>query len=158
MCSSHLARFFVPAALMLAIAGCSSSNDTAEEPVDDSPVDQSDGVVFGSEDNQCPSTTLHNEIDDDRILAAAVNCFFAEYDAGRPVVWDLDIPTVEGDPIYYRFDFDGDTVTIIADNRLDTFGTPHIEARRCAQVERNNSVPQGVNCDPIEHDGFVAAS
>lgn len=112
---------------------------------------------FGGNDTICPSTTLRNELDDETVVATAVDCFMAAYEAGTPLVWDLSRPTVEGDPIYHRFFFDGESVTIVVDNRLDAFGSPQIDARSCGSVVRGAGMPEGIDCTPIEHRGFPEA-
>lgn len=113
---------------------------------------------FGGNDTFCESTTLGNEPDDQQKLADGVDCFFAEYEAGNSVIWDASIPTVEGDPIYHRFAYDGEAVVIVIDSRLDSFGSGSVDARTCASIERTNWIPEGVDCGPIDHAGFAEAS
>lgn len=170
-------------AIFILVAACSSDGDDAalpDEPTtrasepngdeagNDEPIPvESHGDIdeapadlvpfFGGNDDQCPSTTLSNDPTDQAMLSAAVDCFFAQYEAGRPVVWDLDAPTVEGDAIRHRFAYDGADVTIVIDNRLDSFGSPVVDAQICADIERTTFIPVGVGCAPIDHPGFPEA-
>ena len=140
------------------LGGCGS-----DEPAQ---VDSNTGVddggsptaLFGSDDDQCPSITLANELTDEAALAAGVDCLFAEFDAGRAVIWDVMTPTVEGDPIYHRFHYDGETVLVVRDDRADTFGSGGVSAQRCDEVTRTNWVPEGsTNCAAVDHPGFPEA-
>ncbi|MFT7648184.1 MAG: hypothetical protein ACI8Y4_002935 [Candidatus Poriferisodalaceae bacterium] len=72
------------------------------------------------------------------MLAEGVDCFLAEYEAGRPTVWDVVTLTVEGDPIPYRLDYNGETATITTDTRADEFGSPNVDTEVCQSVERTS--------------------
>ncbi len=52
--------------------------------------------VFGEHDGPCEPTVLTNGDDDQSILVAGVACFLAEFEAGRPLVWDLTHPDRRG--------------------------------------------------------------
>ncbi len=111
--------------------------------------------VFGASDDPCTSTTLSNDLDDQARLDEGVDCFFAELDAQRPVIWDLSVATVEGDPILHRFDYDGDSITILIDSRADSFGPGSVVADRCRGITRTSFVPEGTECSPVNLPGFV---
>lgn len=139
--------------------------DEADDPI---PVEPDGGIgdspfasvpFFGGNDDQCASVTLANEPGDDALRQEALDCFFAEYDAGNPVVVDLAIPTVEGDLVYHRYAFDGSATTIVVDYRLDAFsGGGGVDARTCAAVEPGDFLPTGIDCTPIaDHPGFPEA-
>lgn len=138
-------------------------------PSDDDPIPvEPDGGIgdspfgsvpfFGANDDQCVSPTLTNSADDGDLLSAAIDCFFAEYDADTPVVLDVSVPTVEGDPIYHRYLYDGEGVTIVIDNRADTFGSGAVIAERCETLAAGDFLPVGGNCVDInDHPGFPEA-
>jgi len=133
-------------AFILAFAAAACGRDAApSEP------------IFGTADTTCESVVLLNEDSDQDVLDAAVDCLFGEIDAGNPVTVDLDIPTVEGDSIYYRYAFDGETTLIVIDNRGDEFGAPIIRAEQCRRLVRTGWEPRGEDCVGIDHDGFPEA-
>ena len=119
---------------------------------------QDSTIFFGTADQQCPTATLRNELDDPQVLQAATDCFFEKVDAGIAVVLDVDRATVEGDSIYVRYDFDGQTLLIVEDTRLDTFGAGSVNSQRCADVKPTDWLPEGIDCEPVDHDGFAEAS
>lgn len=94
----------------------------------------------------CPDTQLANEADDAAVLATGAECFFAAYDSGESVRWLLEVLTVEGDPIYYHYSFDGTTVEIITDTRQDSYGSPDATMQRCDTVARTSWIPEGSGC------------
>ena len=138
------------APLILVAAACGS---TAAQPSR-----FGDSAPFGSNDDQCVSARLLNEPGDEAILATAVDCFLAEYDAGRPVTVDIDVPTVEGDSIFHRYGYDGEATLIVEDARADEYGTGYIRARTCVRVERTDWLPEGYDCTQVSHPGFPEAS
>lgn len=181
-------RLLLLFALALTIAACGGDDSTTEVSSDDEPpvvddaapttsepaVDEPipvepDGGVgdtplggvpfFGGNDTICPSLTLFNDADDERAARSASQCFLDAVDADTPVVWDVSIPTIEGDPIYHRFHFTGDDIVIVRDDRADTFGSGTVQAQRCAAVTMNEFewLPVGIECDPIDHPGFPEA-
>jgi len=107
----------------------------------------------------CPSLVLTYDADDEARARAGTACFLDAVDAGTPLVWDVDVPTVEGDPIYHRFHFTGDDVLIVRDDRADTFGNGGVRAQRCATVtsEPLEWLPVGVDCEGVTHPGFPEA-
>lgn len=115
-------------------------------------------MIFGERSGPCAPTVLANEDDDAEKVEEGADCFLAELDAGRPVVWDVLLVTVEGDPIPTRYEFDGDTVTITADNSRDAFGSDGVERQRCDSVRRTNWLPEGVDCATTGGDGFDSQS
>lgn len=156
---------------VLFASGCGDESPPADdagltdEPI---PVEPDGGIgdtplgdipFFGSNDTLCPSLVLTNDIDDPAKMRAAVPCLLDAVDAGTPVVWDVSIPTVEGDPIYHRFHFDGDEVVIVRDDRADTFGVGTVRAERCASLTwpEEERLPVGVECVSAEHPGFPEA-
>lgn len=116
-----------------------------------------DSAPFASNDDRCTSAMLRNELDDEQVLDTALDCFFAEYDAGIPVTIDIAVPTVEGDPILHRYRFDGEFVLIVIDSRADEFGNGSVGARLCDSVERGTRLPEAVGCTNVDHPGFPEA-
>ena len=117
-----------------------------------------DSAPFGSNDDRCASAALLNELEDEFLLIEAMDCFFAEVEAGRPVTVDIDVPTVEGDSIYNRYRFDGTSVLIVQDSRADSYGNGVLRARECAAVYRTASgLPEGTDCRAVTHPGFPEA-
>ena len=138
------------ALVILLVAACGSSAPQ--------PSQFGDSASFASNDSRCPSVRLSNEADDQEVLTAAIECFFDEYDAGRAVTVDFDIPTVEGDSIYHRYRYDGETVLIVEDTRADEYGTGYIRARSCERVEGTDWLPEGYDCSQVAHPGFPEAA
>lgn len=114
--------------------------------------------VFGEHVGACAPTTLDNGPDDQQLLGAGAACFLAEHEAGRPVVWDVLIPTDEGDPIVNRFDYDGTEVTITTDYTFDNFGSGGVIEERCAGVVSTTWLPDGADCTTSTGAGFRADS
>lgn len=114
--------------------------------------------VFGEQSEPCPATVLTNSIDDDKKIEDGANCFMDEFEAGRTVTWDVLVPTVEGDPIPTRYEFDGESVTITTDASHDRFGRGGVQERRCDGVRRTARLPDGIDCDSSSGDGFKSDS
>lgn len=114
--------------------------------------------VFGEHRGPCAPTVLNNGPDDQQTLSAGSACFLAEYDAGRPVIWDVLVPTVEGDPIVSRYDYDGTAITITTDYTFDNFGSGGVIAERWASVLSTNWLPDGYDCTTTTGQGFRADS
>lgn len=133
---------------IVAVLGASCSSDPT--PVSAAP-------IFGTEDTTCTSVTTRNEDDDLEIVASAVDCLFTEIEAGRPVTVDIAALSAEGDPIYYRYAYDGDRVLVVEDNRADEFGRPIVISLSCARLERTGWVPDRFDCIDADHDGFPEA-
>ncbi len=130
--------------VLIFLAACGSDSGSA-----------AGAAVFAENDSQCASPTLTNDNGDDELLETAIECLFTELDAGNPVTVDMSIPTVEGDPIFHRYEFDGTDVLTIVDNRLDEFGEGVVIAERCTSLVRGQWLPQGTNCEPVDHPGFA---
>ena len=113
---------------------------------------------FGETTGSCDVTVLDNGPDDEINLADGAGCFVREVDAGRPVVWDVVIATVEGDPIPTRYDFNGEMVTITTDYSFDNFGSGGVAELRCASVRLTNWLPEGTDCGSHEGQGFRSES
>ena len=109
---------------------------------------------FGEDDSACMSTVLDNGPDDADRVAAGSGCFLAEVDAGRATTWDLLALTTEGGPIVWRYEFDGNAVTITADHTHDDFGGGPVKVEQCASVESSAHVPVGVDCVAAAGPGF----
>lgn len=122
------------AGLALAIAACSSGSSPSDVP------------VFGEPGVGCGVTVLTNDISDEGRLRAGVECLLGQVDADESVVWDLLVPTVEGDPILYRFDSDGTQITITEDTTRDEFGAGGAVVRVCDSIAGSGFVPQGRGC------------
>jgi len=133
-------------AVLVVLSACSAD----DEPVSTTP-------IFGTEDTTCESVTLRNEDNDEQLLTQAVDCLLGEIDAGRPVTVDISAATVEGDPIYNRFAFDGERILIVEDNRADGFGRPEVQAQWCSGIATGVWVPEGVDCEDADHPGFPEA-
>ena len=123
------------------LGACSDGDEEAE----------SAAPPIGSVDGPCEVTVLTNGIDDQMVLTKGSDCFFGEVNAGRPVVWDTVIPTVEGDPILYRYEVDESGVTITEDARRDAFGSRSVLVRVCETVVRSEFLPEGIGC--VESSG-----
>ena len=113
---------------------------------------------FGESSGPCDVTVLSNGPDDEINLADGAACFVREFDAGRPLVWDVVIATVEGDPIPTRYDFDGEIVTITTDYSFDNFGSGGVAELRCASVRLTSWLPEGTDCSSHEGEGFRSES
>ena len=146
-------------------APTTSASSASDQPI---PVEPDGGIgdaplgsvpFFGGNDTICPSLTVFNDADDEQTVRAASQCFLEAVDADTPVVWDVAIPTIEGDPIYHRFHFTGDDIAIVRDDRADLFGSGGVEAQRCAAVTTAEFewLPVGVDCESIDHPGFPEA-
>lgn len=113
--------------------------------------------AFGEYRDVCAPTVLDNDVvDDDAQLAPGASCFLGEYEAGRPTVWDVLYPTVEGDPIVTRYDFDGTIVKITTDHTFDNFGSNGVIEQRCASVTASDWLPVGIDCTEGLGEGFLA--
>ncbi len=113
---------------------------------------------FGNHAGPCVPTVLTNGNDAQPILAAGVACFFAEYEAGRAVVWDVSAATVEGDPIVSRYDYAGTTTIITTDYTFDHFGSGGVTEQRCTSVVPTEWLPVGADCSTSTGEGFRADS
>jgi hypothetical protein len=124
------------------LVACGGTGEPVERP------------VFGQVEGGCGVTVLTNDIGDDALLREGVDCLLEAVDARQPVVWDLLVPTVEGDPILYRFEGDGEQVMIITDDTRDEFGGSGVIADTCATVDDTGFVPIGVDCTPAGATAF----
>jgi hypothetical protein len=78
---------------------------------------------------------------------AAVACFNAELDAGRPVRLRWTRPTREGDPIVTTvFSSGAPAVSEFVDTRADSFGSREVTGRPCARVESVTVEVSGASC------------
>lgn len=114
--------------------------------------------VFGEHDGPCAPTVLTNGNDDQSVLDEGVACFIEQFQAGRPLVWDVLIPTVEGDPIVTRYEYDGASVVITTDNSFDNFGSGGVLEQRCLDILATSWLPGGVDCTTSAGVGFVESS
>lgn len=114
--------------------------------------------VFGEHAGPCAPTVLTNGNGDHSVLATGIDCFIGELRAGRPVVWDVLIPTVEGDPIVTRYEYDGISVVITTDNSFDNFGSGGVLEQRCVDIVATNWLPDGFDCTTSPGVGFVESS
>lgn len=176
-----LSRLAVVVALSLGAAACGSDSEpvTASDPgateapapettdvpsEDPIPVEPDGGIgdtplgqipFFGANDDQCQSTILRNESTDQDKVTVGAECFLAELEAGNPVVWDLNQPTVEGDPIFIRHFFDGESIWILTDDRADEFGSGRTTSQRCESAELSNWGVAGASCVIDDSSGFA---
>ncbi len=147
-------RVVVAVAAGFLLAGCSSATETSTEPSVPEAV-----PIFGTADTTCESAFISSDGDqaDEALLEEAVDCLLTEIAAGNPVTVDIDIQTIEGDSIFYRYAFDGETILIVRDDRADEFGNNEINARRCEELSPTFQLPEGVDCQGEAHDGFPEA-
>lgn len=110
--------------------------------------------VFGEATGACGVTVLNNGPDDEVKIAEGAACFVGEFEAQRPLVWDVVVATVEGDPIPSRYSFDGETVIITTDYSFDNFGSGGVVELRCTSVRLSNWLPEGINCSSHDGEGF----
>ena len=131
------------------LASCSSATEPSV-PAD---------PIFGTADTTCESAFISSEGDqaDEALLEEAVDCLLTEIAAGNPVTVDIDMQTIEGDSIFYRYAFNGETILIVRDDRADEFGNIVINARRCQELSPTFQLPVGVDCQGEAHDGFPEA-
>ncbi len=60
------------------------------------------------------------------------------------MIWDVLIPTDEGDPIVYRYDDNATTITITTDYSFDNYESGGVIEQRCTDVAATNWLPAGV--------------
>ena len=113
---------------------------------------------FGEHAGPCAPTILNNGPNDQHTLAAGVACFLTEQEAGRPVIWDVLIPTIEGAPIVSRYDYDGTMTTITTDYSFDNFGSGGVIEKQCSGVVATHGLPDGADCAISTGRGFRADS
>jgi hypothetical protein len=122
--------------LVALIAACSAAGEPEASPA----------PVFGKTPGPCGVTVLTNDLGDEERLTAAVDCALAQVDARNAFTWDVLVPTVEGDPILYRFAGDGEMITITTDSTRDAFGSPSVLVQECETIDDTGFVPAGVDC------------
>jgi hypothetical protein len=110
--------------------------------------------VFGETTEPCDVTVLNNGPEDEVKIAEGAACFVGEFEAQRPLVWDVVVVTVEGDPIPSRYSFDGETVIITTDYSFDNFGSGGVVELRCSSVRLSNWLPEGTDCSSHDGEGF----
>ncbi len=125
---------------MLVVALFATACGTDGEPADPP------APVFGDTPGPCGVTVLTNDTGDEAALRTAVTCALAQLDAREAFMWDLLVPTVEGDPVLYRFESDGERVTIVTDNTRDEFGSRTVSVQVCETIGDTGFVPEGVDC------------
>ncbi len=110
---------------------------------------------FGSNDEQCSSTTLWDWPEAETLLTEGQECFFKESNANHHIVWDLLSYTDEGDPIFQRHIYDGEYVWILGDDRADTYGAGRTSVLRCDGYGPTKSGLDGLGCKPSQYPGFT---
>jgi hypothetical protein len=125
--------------LLVAVVVVSACSAESQPPSSPAP-------VFGETPGPCGVTVLTNDSSDAETLGAAVDCALAQVDARNTFTWDVLVPTVEGDPILYRFAGDGAQVTIITDTTRDAFGSGSVLVQQCETIDDTGFVPSGVDC------------
>lgn len=128
------------------------------EATEDEPSDFVASKVFGETTGPCGVTVLNNGPDDETKIAEGSACFVGEFEAQRPLVWDVVVATVEGDPIPSRYSFDGETVIITTDYSFDNFGSGGVVELRCTSIRLSNWLPEGINCTSHGGEGFRSDS
>ena len=126
----------------------------APEMAEDEPSVLVASKVFGETTGPCGVTVLNNGPDDEVKMAEGAACFVGEVEAQRPLVWDVVVATVEGDPVPSRYSFDGETVIITTDYSFDNFGSGGVVELRCTSVRLSNWLPEGINCSSHDGEGF----
>lgn len=121
-------------AVLVALAACSEGTPARPAP------------VFGEIQDGCGVTVLTNDVGDDAKLRDGVDCLIAHVDAGDPVEWDLLVPTIEGDPILYRYASEGAMVTVTRDPTRDQFGGSGVLVEVCETVDDTGYIPVGADC------------
>jgi hypothetical protein len=139
----------VRASLSIIVVGVASACSAGAEPESPS------APVFGAAPGPCGVTVLTNDAGDEASLRASVECALGQVDARSAFRWDLLVPTVEGDPILYRFVGDGELVTITTDTTRDAFGSPSVLVQECETIDDTGFVPLGVDCTDAEGVPFV---
>lgn len=129
----------VAVATLLLLAGCSSGEEV--EP-------------FGAADTVCDSIEVRDENADQANVQNAISCLMAEMEAGRAVTVDIKFPAPGGAAIYTRYDFDGERVWVIQDDRLDAFSANTVQSEKCTRLVPTDWLPVGVDCDVVAHPGF----
>jgi hypothetical protein len=62
-------------------------------------------------------------------------CLLGAFAAGRRAQLDVELPTVEGDPVYFRYTVVGHRVVEVrTDTTEDPLGTPAITTERCTAL------------------------
>lgn len=112
---------------------------------------------FGANDTTCRSTIFASGTSTPEDLFAAGECAIVEISSERPVVLDLALITTEGDPLYYRYAYDGDKILHVIDTRLDAFGAREISAQLCDSIEAGRLVPTVTGCMPTTSLGIAEA-
>lgn len=110
--------------------------------------------VFGENTQPCDPTVLNNGSDDEIKISEGAACFVREFEAGRPLVWDVVFATTEGDPIPSRYDYDGAIVSITTDYSFDNYGSGGVSELRCTGVRPTNWLPEGIDCSSHTAEGF----
>ena len=144
--------FFAALLLLAACGGVVPDAEIASEEPNTEP-------IFGTEDTVCESAQLSGDLSEanNALGEALTECFITEVEAGRPVTVDVVEPTIEGDPIYTRYSYDGDRTLIVRDDRADEFGSAIVQADLCLTVRPVRWLLQGVTCDRVDHPGFPEA-
>ena len=110
---------------------------------------------FGANDVQCESAAIDINHDYQLLFAKGEQCFLTQLSNGVPVVWDVVVPTVEGDPIFTRHIFDGEIIWFLRDARADKYGSPSVTALDCHDLDLNTLAYEGSDCEPSDYPGFT---
>ncbi len=110
---------------------------------------------FGANDVQCESAAIDINHDYQLLFAKGEQCFLTQLSNGVPVVWDVVVPTVEGDPIFTRHIFDGEIIWFLRDVRADKYGSPSVTALACHDLDLNTLAYEGSDCEPSDYPGFT---
>ena len=82
-----------------------------------------------------------NEPNDADQLSEGRACFDRTVASGTPITWDLEVFTVEGDPIFHRVEWDGTQYSILIDSRADEFGRGEILTYECTELGELQDIP-----------------
>lgn len=112
--------------------------------------------TFGGNDTVCRSVIVQPTTGEAG-LQEAKDCLLAEIAAGRPIVVDFAVVSTEGQPIYFRYAYDGNQILVVNDSRLDSFGSQTIIAQLCDSVLPGPIVPLPSGCTAATSSGIAEA-
>jgi hypothetical protein len=125
---------FVP---LLAVAAC---GDTPRQ-----------NAAAGPEDGDCGAYVVTNADEEDGPLGRSEKqqCLLDAFARGDRVRLDVELPTVEGDPIHYRYTVVGRRlVEVRTDTTHDANGTAAMTTERCTSLEVIDGYLSAAGCAP----------
>jgi len=104
------------------------------------------------EDGDCGAYVVTNADEEDGPPGRSEKqqCLLDAFATGDPAGLDVELPTVEGDPIYYRFTIVGRRlVEVRTDTTHDAFGTAAIVTERCTSLAVVDGYLTAERCTPV---------